>query len=87
MILINKNYLLTSKTKTGREKLPTESLLSPYFKLLKSVGLNHALKTKNLKIQFILRLFEWARMGLNHRPSDYESDALTNWATGPKISP
>ena len=23
-------------------------------------------------------------MGSNHRPSDYESDALTNWAIGPK---
>lgn len=29
------------------------------------------------------RGFLWAQMGLNHRPSDYESDALTNWAMGP----
>lgn len=27
----------------------------------------------------------WARRGLNPRPSDYESAALTNWATGPNI--
>ncbi len=26
---------------------------------------------------------EWARQDLNLRPFDYESTALTNWATGP----
>jgi len=25
-----------------------------------------------------LELLKWAQMDLNHRPSDYESDALTN---------
>ncbi len=31
-------------------------------------------KTRFTEIEF----FWWARMDLNHRPSDYESDALTN---------
>ena len=30
-------------------------------------------------------LFLWSRPGLNRWPPDYESDALTNWATGPGI--
>ena len=28
----------------------------------------------------------WARLDLNQRPDDYESSALTNWATGPNQS-
>ena len=26
---------------------------------------------------------KWTLLELNQRPSDYESDALTNWAKGP----
>ena len=29
----------------------------------------------------------WAHRDLNPRPSDYESDALTNWAIGPEFLP
>ena len=29
------------------------------------------------------RLSEWALLGSNQRPPDYESDALTGWAKGP----
>lgn len=32
---------------------------------------------KTLK-QAVSRVLVWAQMDLNHRPSDYESDALTN---------
>ncbi len=37
-----------------------------------------SLKLKKPLKQFVLRVFKWAQMDLNHRPSDYESDALTN---------
>jgi hypothetical protein len=36
-----------------------------------------ALKQKMRK-QIVSAFFKWAQMDLNHRPSDYESDALTN---------
>ena len=29
-------------------------------------------------------IFKWAHLDLNQGPSDYESDALTSWAIGPK---
>lgn len=41
-------------------------------------GNNLGLKLKKAPKQFVLKLFKWAQMDLNHRPSDYESDALTN---------
>ena len=28
--------------------------------------------------RIVSRVFKWAQMDSNHRPSDYESDALTN---------
>ena len=50
------------------------SLLSPYL----VSGINFGLKQKKASKQFVLKLSLWAQMDLNHRPSDYESDALTN---------
>ena len=57
------------------------SLLSPY-----SISrIPFWFKMKKASKHLILKLFLWAQMDLNHRPSDYESDALTNWAMGPKF--
>lgn len=36
------------------------------------------LKNKKPSKQAVSRVLMWAQMDLNHRPSDYESDALTN---------
>ena len=41
-------------------------------------GIIKIFKIKKASIQAELKLFKWAQMDLNHRPSDYESDALTN---------
>ena len=30
-------------------------------------------------------IIKWAQLGLNQRPPDYESGALTSWAMGPQI--
>ena len=51
-----------------------KSLLTPYL----VSGNNFRLKRKKAPKQFVLKLSSWAQMDLNHRPSDYESDALTN---------
>jgi len=37
---------------------------------------NFGLKLKKAPKQFVLKLFKWAQMDLNHRPSDYETEGL-----------
>ena len=56
------------------QKVGTKSV---HFRYIIS-GIIKSLKIKKASIQTELKLFEWAQMDLNHRPSDYESDALTN---------
>ena len=44
-------------------------------------------KTKNRQLKFLLSCWfsVWTSQGLNLGPPDYESVALTNWATSPKL--
>ena len=51
-----------------------KSLLTPY-----SVsGIPSGFKNKKPRKRYAFEVSMWAQMDLNHRPSDYESDALTN---------
>ena len=41
-------------------------------------GIPFGFKKQKPSKQTVSRVFKWAQMDSNHRPSDYESDALTN---------
>ena len=41
-------------------------------------GIPEMPKNKKPSKRIVSRVFQWAQMDSNHRPSDYESDALTN---------
>ena len=70
------NYQLTNHFH-GKERVK-KSLLTPYSVPTIISGIIKIFKMKKASIQAELKPFKWARMDLNHRPSDYESDALTN---------
>ena len=41
-------------------------------------GIPFGFKKQKPSKRIVSRVFKWAQMDSNHRPSDYESDALTN---------
>lgn len=51
-----------------------KSLLNPY----QVSEIPFLFKNKKPQKQIVFEDSKWAQMDLNHRPSDYESDALTN---------
>ena len=56
-----------------KNSLP-KSLLNPY-----SVsGIPFGFKNEKPRKRNVIEVFMWAQLDLNQRPSDYESDALTN---------
>ena len=64
---------------TKNHQVEKKSLLTPY----SISGILFGFKKQKPSKQIVSRVFKWAQMDSNHRPSDYESDALTNWAMGP----
>ena len=40
---------------------------------------------KSLESDCTFKAFLWSQLGSNQRPSDYESDALTDWAMRPVL--
>ena len=69
----NLNNPLIINHPVEKKSLP-KSLLTPY-----SVrGIPKNFKNEKPRKRFVFEVFWWAQMDLNHRPSDYESDALTN---------
>ena len=57
----------------------------PTFGRIKVENARRVPKRKIAISESIIFLYKWARQDSNLRPTDYESVALTNWATGPKV--
>ncbi len=59
---------------TKNHQVEKKSLLTPY----SISGIPFGFKIQKPSKRIVSRVFMWAQMDSNHRPSDYESDALTN---------
>ncbi len=69
----NQLYQSTKKT-SGSEKVPTKVPNHSY----SISGIPFGFKKQKPSKHIVSRVIKWAQMDSNHRPSDYESDALTN---------
>ena len=63
-----------NKLSTINNRLEEKSLPTPY----SISGIPFGFKNEKPRKQIVFEVLMWAQMDLNHRPSDYESDALTN---------
>ncbi len=72
MLLLNNQYFLTQKTILSMDLLHTKSIHSPYI----NRGIYKSLQNKKASIRMKLKLFKWALMDSNHRPSACKAGAL-----------
>ncbi len=73
MMFTNQLNQSTKNHQVEKKSLP-KSLLTPY----SISGIPFGFKKQKPSKRIVSRVFKWAQMDSNHRPSDYESDALTN---------